>query len=102
MSYLTQGAPSQPINNNIMEVEYITLDAGMITNKSTSTTYMPTPFKVMLDVSRKVIAPIPNVDFELFIDEDFPDWATISWDGFDLDADLVAGDVLRVMYLRRE
>jgi hypothetical protein len=102
VSYLTQGAPSQPINNNIMEVEYITLDAGMITNKLTSTTYMPTPFKVMLDVSRKVIAPIPNIDFELFIDEDFPDWATISWDGFGLDADLVVGDVLRVMYMRRE
>jgi hypothetical protein len=102
VSYLTQGVPSQPINNNIMEVEYITLDAGMISNKFTSTTYLPTPFKIMLDVSRKVTAAIPGVDFEIFIDEFFPDWATIGWDGFDLEADLVEGDVLRVMYMRRE
>jgi hypothetical protein len=97
VSYLTQGVPAAPILTSELTVQYLTVTEFAFENKVLLLNDAPLNGQIMIDVCRKVIAPIEGVDFEL-IDDDGTFF--IGWDGFGLESDIAENDVIRVAYLR--
>jgi len=89
--YLTNGSPSIVQIRTDQIVENRTITAGEITAKQLTLTNIPAyPSEVMVDV-RSGSTQIYNVDFAI-------SGSTLSWNGYSLDGQIIAGSMVRIQY----
>lgn len=89
--YLTNGSPAIAQIRTDQRVENRTLTAGEISAKQLTLAATPIdPSEVLLDV-RSGPGQINGVDYAV-------SGAIVNWNGYGLDGDLIAGDILRIIY----